>query len=326
MPSLGVAFFSLGNRGPSQLAELGSELEGVGIDHLFVTESNNDAMTTMTAIAGSTETATIGSAIANIYLRHPLQMAQAAAGVEEVSGGRLLLGLGVGHQMVNVESLDMNMSRPVRDMREYVELVRAGLGSDGAPIGYEGSRFAARGPRATVAWASDRRVPIVVAAHGPNMVRMAAEVADGIFTSVVSRAQIARLRTLMDEHCGMIGRDPSELRIYTMVYACIDGDRALALHRLRERVELALIQINYRRQLRREGKLLGDVPLTDCEVAELGIAGSVEHAHHVLGEYREAGVDVPILAPFTRDPADVDTGYRSFSVDSYLSLAELVGY
>ena len=325
-PSLGVAFFSLGNRGPSQLASLSSELEGVGIDHLFVTESNNDAMTTMTAMAGSTTTATLGSAIANIYLRHPLQMAQAAAGVEEVSGGRLLLGLGVGHQMVNVESLDLDMSRPVRDMREYVELVRAGLGSGGGPIGYEGSCFAARGPRATVAWAPDRRVPIVVAAHGPNMVRMAAEVSDGIFTSVVSRAQIARLRALMDEHCATIGRDPSDLRIYTMVYACIDDDTALALHRLRERVELTLIQINYLRQLSREGKLLGGLPLSDSDVAELGIAGSVEHARHVLGEYREAGVDVPILAPFTPDPADVDTGYRSFSVDAYLALADLVGY
>ena len=321
-----MAFFSLGNRGPSQLVSLSSRLEGVGIDHLFVTESNNDAMTTMAAIAGATSAATIGSAIANIYLRHPLQMAQAAAGVEEVSGGRLLLGLGVGHQMVNVESLDLDMSRPARDMREYVELVRAGLGSGGAPIGYEGSRFTARGPRATVAWAPDRRVPIVVAAHGPNMVRMAAEVADGIFTSVVSRAQIARLRALMDEHCATIGRDPSELRIYTMVYACIDDDPVLALRRLRERVELTLVQINYRRQLRREGKLLGGAPLTDSDVAELGIAGSAEHARHVVGQYREAGVDVPILAPFTRDPADVDTGYRSFSVDSYLALADLVGY
>lgn len=285
-PSLGVAFFSLGNRGPSQLAALGSELERIGIDHLFVTESNNDAMTTMTAMAGA----------------------------------------GVGHQMVNVESLDLDMSRPARDMREYVELVRAGLGSGGAPIGYEGSRFAARGPRATVAWAPDRRVPIVVAAHGPNMVRMAAEVADGIFTSVVSRAQIDRLRALMDEHCGTIGRDPSELRIYTMVYACIDDDPVLALRRLRERVDLTLIQINYLRQLRREGKLLGDVPLSDAEVAQLGIAGSVEHARQVLGEYREAGVDVPILAPFTRDPADVDTGYRTFSVDAYLSLTDLIGH
>ena len=158
------------------------------------------------------------------------------------------------------------------------------------------------------------------------MVRMAAEVADGIFTSVVSRAQIARLRATMDEHCGVFGRDPSELRIYTMVYACIDDDPALALHRLRERVELTLIQINYRRQLRREGKLLGGEPLADAQVAELGIAGSVEHARHILGEYRAAGVDVPILAPFTRDPADVDTGYRSFSVDAYMALADLVGY
>ncbi len=325
-PSLGVAFFSLGNRGPTQIAALGSELEDVGMDHLFVTESNNDAMTTMAVMAGVTSTATIGSAIANIYLRHPLQMAQAAAGVEEVSAGRMLLGLGVGHQMVNVDSLELDMSRPVRDMREYVELVRAGLGSGGGPIDYEGSRFTARGPRATVAWAPERRVPIVVAAHGPNMVRMAVEVADGIFTSVVSRAQIARLRALMDEHCTTIGRDPSELRIYTMVYACIDDDPVLARRRLRERVELTLIQVNYRRQLRREGKLLAGASLTGAQVAELGIAGSVEHARHLLGEYRAAGVDVPILAPFTRDPADVDTGYRSFSVDAYLALEDLVGY
>lgn len=326
VPSLGVAYFSLGNRGPTQLAELSSDLEGVGIDHLFVTESNNDALTTMAVIARATATATIGSAIANIYLRHPLQMAQAAASVEEVSGGRLLLGLGVGHQMVNEEGLGLDMSTPVRDMREYVEVIRAGLASGGASLGYEGSRYTVRGPRATVAWTPQRRVPIVVAAHGPNMVRMAAEVADGIFTSVVSRAQIARLRGLMDEHCAMIGRDPSSLRIYTMVYACIDDDEALALERLKDRVELTLIQINYLRQLRREGMLAEGSSLDDRQVAELGIAGSVEHARHILGEYRRAGVDVPIIAPFTRDPADIVTGYRSFSVDAYMAVAELVGY
>ncbi|MCY4369678.1 MAG: LLM class flavin-dependent oxidoreductase [bacterium] len=325
-PSLGVAYFSLGNRGPTQLADLSSDLEGIGIDHLFVTESNNDAMTTMAVIAGATSTATIGSAIANIYLRHPLQMAQAAASVEEVSGGRLLLGLGVGHQMVNEEGLGLDMSTPVRDMREYVEVIRAGLTSGGASLGYEGSRYRVLGPRATVAWTPERRVPIVVAAHGPNMVRMAVEVADGIFTSVVSRAQISRLRELMDDHCAAIGRDPATPRIYTMVYACIDDDQRLALERLRDRVELTLVQINYVRQLRREGMLDERSSLDDRQVAELGIAGSVEHARHILGEYRRAGVDVPIIAPFTPDPADIATGYRSFSVDAYMALAELVGY
>jgi len=166
----------------------------------------------------------------------------------------------------------------------------------------------------------------VVAAHGPNMVRMAVEVADGIFTSVVSRAQISRLRELMDDHCAAIGRDPATPRIYTMVYACIDDDQRLALERLRDRVELTLVQINYVRQLRREGMLDERSSLDDRQVAELGIAGSVEHARHILGEYRRAGVDVPIIAPFTPDPADIATGYRSFSVDAYMALAELVGY
>ena len=63
-----------------------------------------------------------------------------------------------------------------------------------------------------------------------------------------------------------------------------------------------------------------------AQVAEIGIAGSVEHARHILGVYRSVGVDVPILAPFTNDPADVDTGYRSFSVDAYTGLADLVGW
>lgn len=321
--SLGAAFFSLGNTGPTEVAALAAELELTAIDHIFMTESNNDAMTSLMSIAMATSTVQIGSAIANIYLRHPLQMAQAAASVEEASAGRLILGLGVGHQLVNELGLGLDMSRPIRDMREYVEVIRRGFEAKGGTLDYVGDRFSVEGPRATVAWPPQRHVPIIIAAHGPQMIRVAAAVADGILTSVVSTAQIGRLRGLLSEHCERIGRDPAALRIYSMVYTCLDDDRTLALRKLRERIELSMKQIYYATQVEREGLLDDQRALSDEAVAQLGIAGPVEHAKARLDEYRAAGVDVPMLAPFTRDPDDVVTGYRTFTPEAYLELAEL---
>jgi hypothetical protein len=89
----------------------------------FIPESFNDSLAYAQAVAQATRRLLVGTAITNVYLRHPTLLAQQAAAVQEFSGGRLLLGLGVGHRVVN-RSLGIDMGDPLHKMREVIGVLR----------------------------------------------------------------------------------------------------------------------------------------------------------------------------------------------------------
>ena len=110
-----------------------------------------------------------------IYSRTPVATAQQAATIDEFSGGRMVLGLGVSHAVTVENWYGTKIERPVAAMREYVEAVRAMFTGDDVPEGeFFPTRFRFMGyePRADL--------PIYVAALSPNMLQLAGEIADGV--------------------------------------------------------------------------------------------------------------------------------------------------
>src|SRR5438477_6114242 len=119
--------------------------EAAGCESVWLSQLPNerDTALVLAAYAGATERIGLGSFVLPIYTRHPTAMAQMAATLDELSGGRFRLGLGVSHK-VTVESLwGLALDRPVDAMREYLAIVRALL-VEGS-VGFEGSHFTARG-------------------------------------------------------------------------------------------------------------------------------------------------------------------------------------
>src|ERR1700730_17706659 len=101
--------------------ERGKFAERLGCESVWVTQLPNarDASLVIAAYAGATERVAFGTGVLPIYTRHPTAMVQMAATLDEMSGGRFILGIGVSHK-ATVESMwGLNLEHPVEAMREY---------------------------------------------------------------------------------------------------------------------------------------------------------------------------------------------------------------
>src|SRR5215207_6347884 len=150
--------------------------EELGYESAYVTHiAGRESLTVITAYAMRTERIRVGTGVVPIYTRTPATMAQTAATIDDLSGGRLNLGLGVSHRPIVEGWHGQTIDRPVAEMREYVAIVRAILRGEQPPAGEKwrtGFQLAGLAPRP--------ELPIYVAALSPAMLRLAGEVADGV--------------------------------------------------------------------------------------------------------------------------------------------------
>jgi alkanesulfonate monooxygenase SsuD/methylene tetrahydromethanopterin reductase-like flavin-dependent oxidoreductase (luciferase family) len=116
----------------------------------------------------------VGTGVVPIYTRTPATMAQTAATIDELSGGRLVLGLGVSHRPVVEGWHGQTIDKPVSEMREYVAILRAILAGEEPPAGAKWQT----GFQLGMPVRAD--LPIYVAALSPKMLETAGEIADGV--------------------------------------------------------------------------------------------------------------------------------------------------
>ncbi len=150
--------------------------ESLGYESVYVTHiAGWESLTVLTAYATATTEIRLGTGVVPIYSRTPVTMAQTAATIDELSGGRMTLGLGVSHRVVVENWHGQRIDHPVAEMREYVAIVRAILRGEDPPAGekwHSAFRLVGLDPRP--------QLPIYVAALSPAMLRLAGEVADGV--------------------------------------------------------------------------------------------------------------------------------------------------
>src|SRR5215468_7193039 len=124
MDRTAVAFSPLRDASPADILAWSRRADSLGYSGVFIPESFNDSLAYAQAVASVTTRLAVGTGITNVYLRHPTLLAQQAAAVQEFSGGRLMLGLGVGHRSVNA-SIGIDMGDPMAKTRETVATLRA---------------------------------------------------------------------------------------------------------------------------------------------------------------------------------------------------------
>jgi len=173
---------------PREAADQVVALERAGLDTVWVPEAYGfDSPTLMGYLAAKTETVEIGSAILNVYSRTPGALAQTAAGLDNVSGGRAILGLGASGPQVIEGWHGLPYDKPLGRTREVVEIVRAALRRE--TLRYDGRVFtlplpADQGlglgkPLKMLTRPERPSVPIYIAALGQKNVAGTAEYADG---------------------------------------------------------------------------------------------------------------------------------------------------
>src|SRR5215472_7965286 len=175
--------------GHEESAKQAAELEKVGLDIVWVAEAYSfDAPTFMGYLAAKTERVEIGSAILPIYSRTPTLIAMTAAGVDALSGGRAVLGLGASGPQVIEGFHGVPYDRPLARTREIIEICRTVWARE-APLTHDGAAYHIPLPAGEGTGLGKAlkiinhpvrpRIPIWVAALGEKNVAMTAEVADG---------------------------------------------------------------------------------------------------------------------------------------------------
>ena len=179
------AFISVGRSLDSAVGRV-RRADELGFEAAYVTHiAGRDSLTVLMAYAAASERIQLGTGVVPIFSRTPATMAQAAATIDEFSGGRMVLGLGVSHQVTVENWYDAKISKPVSQMRDYVAIVRAILRSEAPPEGeFFKTRFQFMG------YETRPDLPIYVAALSPNMLRLAGEVADGVMLWLCNPAYI----------------------------------------------------------------------------------------------------------------------------------------
>jgi probable F420-dependent oxidoreductase len=185
-------------------------------DHMgFVGDSGEwegcwEAWTLLSALAASTNRVQLGNYVLAMPYRHPAVLAKMAETLDEVSGGRVILGVGAGWNKPEFDAFDF----PFRDrfdrfedgLRIICSLLRTGRADhDGKVVSARGAQIRPRGPR-------PEGLPVMVGAEGPRMLRLTAELADAWDGGNTPANDDARdLLRRVDEACRAVGRDPSTL-------------------------------------------------------------------------------------------------------------------
>jgi F420-dependent oxidoreductase-like protein len=188
---------------PRSAADQVAALEQAGIDTVWVAEAYGfDSPTLMGYLAARTERVEIGSAILNIYSRTPGTLLQTAAGLDNVSGGRAVLGIGASGPQVIEGWHGVPYAKPLARTAEIVDLVRRGLRrevltNDGVfklPLSKEDGAVTGLGkPLKMLTHPERESIPIWIAALGPKSVEQAATIADGWMPHLFHPEKAARV-------------------------------------------------------------------------------------------------------------------------------------
>jgi F420-dependent oxidoreductase-like protein len=157
---------------------LAREAEDLGYDCIWCSEVYTyDAFTTLTHVAAATSTIKVGTNIAQIYARTPALLATTAASLDQLSGGRLILGVGASGPQVIEGWHGVPYDRPVQRTREIIEIARKIW--SGQRVTHEGNVFTLNKGLKLLNSGHRADIPVYVAALGPKNVEMTAEIANG---------------------------------------------------------------------------------------------------------------------------------------------------
>jgi alkanesulfonate monooxygenase SsuD/methylene tetrahydromethanopterin reductase-like flavin-dependent oxidoreductase (luciferase family) len=259
----------------------------------------------LTAYAAATTRVGLGNGVVPIYPRHPVAMAQAALTLNEVSGGRFRLGIGVSHKNSMEAALGLRLVEPLAIMREYVAVLRGALGA--------GSEFEGRHYKVNWAMAVPKRPPappIYLAALSVKMLELAGEIADGVVLWLCPPAYVRDVAVpALERGRRRAGKPLAGFEIVAAVPLAVADDRAAALAAFRGELKRYAEQPFYRAMLKSAGlgdglaafDRSGEVPAALAEA--LGGVGDAGTARAYVEAYRTAGVTLPAVRPITAPDA-----------------------
>ncbi len=290
----------------------------LGYESAYVTHiAARDSLTTLMAYASRTERIRLGTGVMPIYSRTPVATAQSFATLDEFSGGRAVVGLGVSHRPVVEGWYGQTIDKPLREMREYVKALRAIFRDEDPPAGERfatGFHFMGYGARADL--------PIYLAGLSPGMLRLAGELADGVILWLCNPQYIRDVVVpTVTEGRQKAGRELDGFDIVAAVPSAVTGEPEDARARLRSELIPYFSLPFYRAMIERSG-FAADIEAFDRAMQEggpdaaaaaisddylglLAAIGSPEEAAESVRRYRDCGATSPCVGGIARTDFDL---------------------
>jgi len=330
---LHVGYWGLGLSAEQQL-EIVREAESAGFHSVWAAEAyGSDTATVLAWLAANTERLKVGSAIFQMPGRTPAMTAMTAATLDNISGGRMLLGIGSSGPQVAEGWHGQSFARQLQRTREYVAVVRKALARE--KLEFDGEIYTLPLPdgpgkalKLTISPVQDR-IPIYIAAIGPKNTQLTGEIADGWLPTFFSPEHVGEFRALLEEGAaraeGGKAIDDS-FDIAPNVNVSIDEDVERARDAMRPLLALYVGGMGsrdknfYNALVRRYGfeeaadevqdlylsgkKEEAAAALPADLIDQTSLCGTKEQVAERLAVYRDAGVGTLICSPMAFDPEE----------------------
>ncbi|MBI3301342.1 MAG: LLM class flavin-dependent oxidoreductase [Deltaproteobacteria bacterium] len=309
MARKGVVLSTVSGASYKEVTQLSRIAEEKGWDAVFMSEAMNDALAGIESMALATSRIRVGTWIANIYLRHPALAGASAVAIDELSDGRLILGLGVSHRPL-LDALGIEMKEARTYFRSYLETVKKVM-AGGPPR--EGMRIQFR-PAA-------HKIPIYLGALALETVELAGEVADGAMLYLCTPDRVREAVNRLRRGAAKAGRDPETLETTLGIPVYMSDDLEAARAGARANLAGSGSLPFYNRLFHRSGFVQEAAALSQAvakgdqaaaaaaisdEMADaMCLIGPASRCRERLQAFREAGVQMPILVP---NPVKEDFG------------------
>ncbi len=326
---LHIGYWGLWGGAAEQLAAV-QAAEELGYDSVWTAEAyGSDAATILAWLAGQTTTIKLGAAIFQIPGRSAAMTAMTAATIDQLSGGRMILGLGASGPQVSEGWHGQRFGRQLQRTREYVDVVRMALRRE--RVVYSGETLTLPLPdgpgkplKLTIETVQDE-IPIYLAAIGPRNTALAGEIADGWLPTFFSPEHVGLFRARLEEGATLAGRSLDRFDVAPQVSVHISDDIEAARNFMRPALALYVGGMGSRKQnfynalvreygfddaatevqdLYLDGKREEACRAIPDELIDLvSLVGPRERVAERLAAYREAGVGTLLASPlgYTRE-------------------------
>jgi F420-dependent oxidoreductase-like protein len=320
---LHAGYWGLGVTGEEQLG-MAKEADRLGYDTIWAAEAyGSDAATVLAWIAANTSRIRIASGIFQMPARTPTMTAMTAATLDNISGGRFVLGLGISGPQVVEGWHGQPFDRPLRRTREYVDIVRKALARE--TVTYDGEIYKLPRPGGPgkplklIIRPVQERIPLYLAAIGPKNTALAFEIADGWLPTIFSPDHLDVFRASMEEGAERSGRSVGDVDIAPMTSLALYDDVEEARNYMRPYLALYIGGMGSRdknfytqlvtrygygdaareiQDLYLSGKQAEAMAKIPAELIDkVSLCGSRDAVRDRLAAYRDAGVGTLLVMP-----------------------------
>ena len=233
--------------------------EDAGLASIWIPQipDDFDALTAAALIGAQTTRVEIGTAVVPVQPRHPMVLAHQSLSTQAACGGRLTLGLGVSHHWVIDEMLGLPYERPAATMQAYLDVLDQALAGPGM-VDVENDLFRVHNPIDITDLAP---TPVMIAALGPVMLRLAGERTDGtILWLADERAIGSHIAPLITASAEAAGRRPPRIVAGVPICLCRDDEVDRAVDRANRVLSESEVSPNYQKLLDRgDARTVGDI-------------------------------------------------------------------